>query len=253
MPIDSEATIPAVSAPRSASSAPPPLRNAAHCSSCGLRHFCMPQGLSTHDTARLETVINTARMVKRGEVLFRPGDNFDALYAIRSGSMKTTLTSANGREQVMGLHLGGDTIGLEAFANGHQVCQAAALEDSSVCVIPQKQFERACRENASIQRRLSQIMSAELVRKSAQILILGTLRADERVATLLLDVSARLHRRGYANDEFNLRLTRHDMGSLLGITLETVSRTLSRFQANGLIETRGKLIQIRDFNRLLAV
>src|SRR6266702_6014764 len=163
-----------------------PLRHAAHCSTCALRPGCMPQGLSANDTEKLEAVIVNARTIKRGETLFRIGDTFDTLYAIRSGSIKTAVSSANGREHVMGLHLGGDTLGLEGFDEGRHACRAVALEDSSVCVIPYAPFERACRETSAIQRRLLQLLSHEVVRKSTQTLILGTLRADERVAALLL-------------------------------------------------------------------
>jgi CRP/FNR family transcriptional regulator, anaerobic regulatory protein len=228
-------------------------RHAAHCSTCSLRQYCMPEGLSATDTDKLQSVIVNARNIRRGETLFRIGDTFDALYAIRSGSLKTVVTSANGRDQVMGLHLGGDALGLEGFENGHHACRAVALEDSSVCVVPLSAFERACRETTAIQRRLLQLLSREVVRKSTQTVILGTLRADERVAALLLDISSRLTRRGYAGSEFNLRFTRDDMGSFLGITLETVSRTLSRFQARGLLRTDGKLIHILDFEGLRAV
>jgi CRP/FNR family transcriptional regulator len=230
-----------------------PSRNAAHCSTCALRPHCVPQGLSPTDTDKLQAVILNARTISRGETLFRTGDPFDTLYAIRSGSLKTAVSNANGREQVMGLHLGGDALGLEGFDDGRHACRAIALEDSSVCLIPYPAFERACRETSGIQRRLLQLLSREVVRKSAQTLILGTLRADERVAALLLDISSRLARRGYSGNEFNLRLTRDDMGSFLGITLETVSRTLSRFQANGLLRATGKLIHILDFDRLRAI
>jgi len=228
-------------------------RHAAHCTTCSLRQYCVPQGLSSGDTDKLQSVIVNARAIKRGETLFRIGDTFDAIYAIRSGSLKTVITSANGRDQVMGLHLGGDALGLEGFDDGHHACRAVALEDSSVCVVPLTAFERACRESSAIQRRLLQLLSREVVRKSAQTVILGTLRADERVAALLLDLSSQLMRRGYAGNEFNLRFTRDDMGSFLGITLETVSRTLSRFQAKGLLQADGKLIHILDFDGLRAV
>lgn len=232
-----------------------PSRHAAHCSTCALQHYCLPQGLSSDDVNTLQTVIVSARTIKRGETLFRVGDTFDTLYAVRSGSLKTVVSmpNGNGREQVMGLHLGGDALGLEGFDNGRHASHAIALEDSSVCLIPHVHFERACRETGAIQRRLLQLLSREVVRKSTQTLILGTLRADERVAALLLDLSARLKHRGYADNEFNLRFTREEIGSFLGITLETVSRTLSRFQARGLIDTNGKLIQILDFDGLRAV
>ncbi len=228
-------------------------RCVSHCSTCAMRHFCMPQGLSALDTERLEQVIEMAVPVVRGDILFRPGDRFDALYAVRSGALKTTVINANGREQVTGLHLSGDPLGFDAFGESRHASNAIALEDSSVCVIPRKLFERTCRENPSIHRRLLQLMGEELVRRSAQMLLLGALPADERVATLLLDLSARLTRRGLAGTEFNLRLTRDEIGSLLGITLETVSRILSRLQAKNLIEIKGRIVTIRNAAALAAM
>jgi CRP/FNR family transcriptional regulator len=223
------------------------------CTTCATRHLCMPQGLNAEDTVQLQSVITTSRSVRRGETLFRTDDPFDNLYAIRSGSVKTTLSHTSGREQVTGLHLSGDALGLDGIGERRHACNAVALEDSSVCVLPFLRFERLCRETGSIQRRLHQMMSREIVRESEQMMTLGTLCADERVATFLLDLSARLMHRGYAPGEFTLRMTRNEMGSLLGITLETVSRTLSRFQSQGLIDAQGKFIRIHDFDGLRAV
>jgi CRP/FNR family transcriptional regulator, anaerobic regulatory protein len=218
-----------------------------------MRHLCMPEGLSAFETEQLEDVISATRPVRRGEALFRTGDTFESLYAIRSGSIKTVVSREDGREQVTGLHLGGDALGLDGIGEGRHMSTAIALEDSSVCIVPYARFERMCRETGSIQRRLHQMMSREIVRETRQLTTLGTLRADERVARLLLDLSARFTRRGYASAEFTLRMTRDDIGSYLGITLETVSRTLSRFQARGLIDTRGKFVRINDFDALRAI
>jgi len=228
-------------------------RHAAQCSTCAMRHLCMPEGLSADDTAKLEGVICSTRTVLRGEALFRAGDVFESLFAIRSGSLKTVVSHEGGREQVTGLYLSGDALGLDGIGENTHICDAIALEDSSVCLIPYALFERVCRETGAIQRRLHQMMSREIVRETSQMMTLGTLRADERVARLLLDLSARFTRRGYAAAEFTLRLTRDEMGSYLGITLETVSRTLSRFQKLGLIDARGKLIRIRDFDGLRGI
>ncbi|KDR39408.1 Crp/Fnr family transcriptional regulator [Caballeronia glathei] len=218
-----------------------------------MRHLCMPEGLSADDTAKLEGVICSTRPILRGEALFRAGDVFESLFAIRSGSLKTVVSHEGGREQVTGLYLSGDALGLDGIGENTHICDAIALEDSSVCLIPYALFERVCRETGAIQRRLHQMMSREIVRETSQMMTLGTLRADERVARLLLDLSARFTRRGYAAAEFTLRLTRDEMGSYLGITLETVSRTLSRFQKLGLIDARGKLIRIRDFDGLRGI
>jgi CRP/FNR family transcriptional regulator, anaerobic regulatory protein len=225
-------------------------RSSARCSSCAMRHLCMPQGLAVDDMPKLEALICTARSVRRGEALYRAGDPFDNLYAVRSGSLKTVMAHRDGREQVTGLRLAGDPLGLDGISTDSHTCTAVALEDSSVCIVPYAALKHMCRETGTMQDRLHRLMSEQLIRESSQMMVLGSLSADERVAAFLLDVSDRNGQRGYSHAEFNLRMTREDMGSYLGMTLETVSRTLSRFQKRGLIDAQGKLIRIIDLEGL---
>jgi CRP/FNR family transcriptional regulator, anaerobic regulatory protein len=225
-------------------------RSSARCSSCAMRHLCMPQGLAVDDMPKLEALICTARSVRRGEALYRAGDPFDNLYAVRSGSLKTVMAHRDGREQVTGLRLAGDPLGLDGISTDTHTCTAVALEDSSVCIVPYAALKHMCRETGTMQDRLHRLMSEQLIRESSQMMVLGSLSADERVAAFLLDVSDRNGQRGYSHAEFNLRMTREDMGSYLGMTLETVSRTLSRFQKRGLIDAQGKLIRIIDLEGL---
>nr|WP_233871474.1 helix-turn-helix domain-containing protein [Paraburkholderia adhaesiva] len=215
-----------------------------------MRHLCMPQGLAVDDMPKLEALICTARSVRRGEALYRAGDQFDNLYAVRSGSLKTVMAHRDGREQVTGLRLAGDPLGLDGISTDSHTCTAVALEDSSVCIVPYAALKHMCRETGTMQDRLHRLMSEQLIRESSQMMVLGSLSADERVAAFLLDVSDRNGQRGYSHAEFNLRMTREDMGSYLGMTLETVSRTLSRFQKRGLIDAQGKLIRIIDLEGL---
>ncbi|WP_241030348.1 helix-turn-helix domain-containing protein [Paraburkholderia sp. Ac-20347] len=215
-----------------------------------MRHLCMPQGLALDDLPKLEALICTARSVRRGESLYRAGDPFDSLYAVRSGSLKTVMAHRDGREQVTGLRLAGDPLGIDGISTDVHTCSAVALEDSSVCIIPYPALKHMCRETSAMQDRLHRLMSEQLIRESSQMMVLGSLSADERVAAFLLDVSERNGQRGYSHAEFNLRMTREDMGSYLGMTLETVSRTLSRFQKRGLIDAQGKLIRIIDIEGL---
>jgi CRP/FNR family transcriptional regulator len=218
-----------------------------------MRQLCMPQGLSPDELPRLEALICNARPVARGQTLYRAGDSFEHLYAVRSGSLKTSMTHRDGREQVTGLRLAGEALGLDGISDGRHACSATALEDSTVCVIPYKALKRLCREIGSMQERLHKLMGEQIVREAAQMMVLGSLSTDERVAAFLLDVSERNAQRGYSWAEFNLRMTREDMGSYLGTTLETVSRTLSRFQRRGLIDAQGKLIRIIDLEGLQQV
>ncbi|NKJ46628.1 Crp/Fnr family transcriptional regulator [Burkholderia sp. SG-MS1] len=228
-------------------------RTTARCSSCSMRQLCMPQGLSAEELTKLETLICSARPVQRGEALYRSGDRFDSVYAVRSGSMKTVMAHRDGREQVTGLRLAGEALGLDGISEDVHACSAVALEDSTVCIVPYSALKRLCREISSMQERMHKLLGAQIVREATQMLMLGSLSADERVAAFLLDVSERNAQRGYSSAEFNLRMTRDDMGSYLGMTLETVSRTLSRFQKRGLIDTQGKHIRIVDLARLRQV
>ena len=218
-----------------------------------MRQLCMPQGLSAEELPKLEALIYSARPVQRGESLYRSGDTFDNLYAVRSGSLKTTMAHRDGREQVTGLRLAGAALGLDGISDDKHACSATALEDSTVCIVPYVALKQLCREVGSMQERLHKLMGEQIVREAAQMMVLGSLSADERVAAFLLDVSERNAQRGYSSAEFNLRMTREDMGSYLGMTLETVSRTLSRFQKRGLIDTQGKFIRIVDIEGLRQV
>ncbi|MBN3766470.1 helix-turn-helix domain-containing protein [Burkholderia sp. Ac-20365] len=211
-----------------------------------MRHLCMPQGVAANDMPQLEALICTARAVRRGEALYRAGDAFDNLYAVRSGSMKTVMAHRDGREQVTGLRIAGEALGLDGISSDKHACSAVALEDSSVCIIPYSALKHLCREIGSMQERLHKLMGEQIVREAAQMMVLGSLSADERVAAFLIDISERNAQRGYSSAEFNLRMTREDMGSYLGMTLETVSRTLSRFQKRGLIDAQGRFIHIID-------
>ena len=225
-------------------------RSAARCSSCAMRQLCMPQGLAPDELSKLETLICSARSVHRGDTLYRSGDSFDNIYAVRSGSMKTVMAHRDGREQVTGLRLAGEALGLDGISDDRHACSALALEDSTVCIVPYTALKSLCREIGSMQERLHKLLGEQIVREAAQMMVLGSLSADERVAAFLLDVSERNAQRGYSSAEFNLRMTREDMGSYLGMTLETVSRTLSRFQKRGLIDTQGKHIRIVDLDGL---
>ncbi|WP_407672138.1 helix-turn-helix domain-containing protein [Paraburkholderia acidisoli] len=223
---------------------------APRCSSCAMRHLCMPQGLPAEDVPRLEALICGARRVRRGEALYRSGDRFDNLYAVRTGSLKTMIVHRDGREQITGLRLAGEALGLDGIATDVHAFSAVALEDSSICTLPYGALKRLCREVGTMQDRLHRLLGDQFNQEASQMMVLGSLSAEERVAAFLLDVSERNWERGYSHAEFHLRMSREDMGSYLGITLETVSRILSRFQKRNLIDARGKLIRIVDIDGL---
>jgi len=188
----------------------------------------------------------TWRLVKRGQYLFRAGDAFKSLYTLRAGTVKTVVPSPAGGDQVTAFFLAGETIGLDGIDSETHTCDAIALEDSAVCVIPFGVLEALCRETRSVQHRLLKMMSAEIVRESEHATLLAGLSAEQRVASFLLNLSARLCALGYSPTAFSLRMTREEIGSYLGIKLETVSRILSRFQREAWVQVRSKSITLRD-------
>jgi CRP/FNR family transcriptional regulator len=217
-----------------------------HCSTCGLREMCLPCGLSGQDVDRVDDLIYTRRRLKRGESLYRAGDPFNALYAVRSGFFKSVQTLEDGRDQVTGFNMAGEIMGMDGIGPEAHVLNAVALEDSEVCVIPYSRLESLGREMQGLRHQFHKVMSREIVREHGVMLLLGTMRAEERLATFLLNLSQRFAARGYSPSEFNLRMTREEIGSYLGLKLETVSRTFSRFQDDGLIGVQQKHIQILD-------
>jgi CRP/FNR family transcriptional regulator len=216
------------------------------CSGCNMREMCLPGGLHAEDLARMENVVYARRRVRRGEALFRADDEFTAVYAIRSGFFKTSLVDGEGREQVTGFFMGGELLGMEGIGTGRYQGAAVALEDSEVCVLPYALIEEMAREVPALQRRLHSVMAREIVRDHGVWMLLGSMRAEVRLATFLLNLSKRFTARGYSPSDFHLRMTREELGSYLGLKLETVSRLFSRFHDEGLIEVQQKHVRILD-------
>lgn len=225
-------------------------RASARCSNCTMRAVCMPGELTSSEMTLLDSLIYSIRTVKRGETLYRTNDDFRSLYAVRTGSFKTVITDRDGGEQVTGFHLIGETLGLDGVHGEHYHCDAIALEDSSVCIIPFRLLEGMCREVPAMQRHVHRMMSGEIVRESGIMMLLGAKTAEQRLAAFLVNLSMRMKLRGYSSSEFNLRMTREEMGSYLGMKLETVSRMFSKLQKEGVVDTNGKQVRIVDFDRL---
>ncbi len=224
-----------------------------NCSSCNFREMCLPQGMCEEELARMEHLVYARRRVKRGDALFNAGDEFNAVYSVRSGFYKSSVLDGEGREQVTGFYMGGELLGMDGIGAGHYNGAAIALEDSEVCVMPFSLIEELSRELPTLQRRLHSVLSREIVRDHGVMMLLGSMRAEERLAAFLLNLSRRFVRRGYSPSEFHLRMTREEMGSYLGLKLETVSRLFSRFQEEGLIEVQQKHVRILDSEGLEAL
>ena len=223
------------------------------CSNCNLRELCLPFGLSDKEVARVDELINVRKRVKRNENLYRAGSTFESIYAIRSGFFKTYVLLEDGRDQVTGFQMAGELLGLDGISTERHSCNAVALEDSEVCYIPFARLEEVSREIQTLQHHFHKVMSREIVRDHGVMLLLGTMRAEERLATFLLNLSQRFTARGFSPAEFNLRMTREEIGSYLGLKLETVSRSFSRFQDEGFISVQQKHIRILNIPGLKAL
>ncbi len=216
------------------------------CSQCNLRGLCLPGGLAPDEMDRLDDVIVAPRRIRRGQHLYRSGDDFSAIYAIRRGFFKTEVLAEDGRDQVTGFQMAGDFLGMDGISSEAYTCNAVALEDSEVCRIPYAELEHLLSKLRTLQHHFYKLMSREIVRDQGVMAWLGTLGADKGLAAFLLSLSQRLTIRGYSSTEFHLRMTRKEIGSHLGVRLQTVSRSFSRFQEEGFISVKQKHIRILD-------
>jgi CRP/FNR family transcriptional regulator, anaerobic regulatory protein len=220
------------------------------CSLCHLKDLCLPCGMNAPDVERLDNLMFTRRRVAAGQVLYREGDKFQFIYAVRSGTFKSSLTLSDGREQVSGFHMAGELMGLDGVAQGKHASSATALEDTEICAIPYAHLNELATQNSNMQHVVSRMMSREIVREHSLMMLLGSMNAEERLAAFLLNLSQRLKTRGYSASEFHLRMSRAEIGSYLGMKLETVSRTFSAFQQQGLLEVDKRHIRILDLEGL---
>ena len=217
-----------------------------HCVTCSMRTLCLPVALTEIDIAELEALLGNRTKLKKGDALFHNGAQFTSLFAVKLGSLKTTVLSDDGREQVAGYHMPGDLLGLDGMGEDRHGCEAVALEDTEVCVLPFVRIEELARRVPALQHNLHRFLAREIERDHKVMLLLGSLRAEERLAAFLLNLSERYKARGYSSTEFVLRMTREEIGSYLGLKLETVSRLFSKFQEEGLVMVAGRSVKIID-------
>ena len=225
------------------------------CASCNLRESCLSGGLPAEDLERVESIVYARRRLKRGQALFKAGDEFHSVYAIRSGFFKTSLIDDDGREQVTGFFMGGEFLGMDGVGSGRYDGDAIALEDSDVCMMPYVLIEKIGREVPALQRRLHAMLAGEIVRGYGVMLLLGSMTAEQRLAAFLLNLSRRYLRRGYSGSRFLLRMTREEIGSYLGLKIETVSRLFTAFHQDGLLDVQYRelsIVDIQGLERLLA-
>ncbi len=224
------------------------------CSTCKLRELCTPCcGLSRSEINDSTRLLFARLRIRRGENLYLAGDRFTSLYAVRKGFLKTTAILAKGRDQVTGFSMTGEVLGMDGIEAQRHGCNTIALEDGEICAISFARLQELTLAIPSLQRHFHAMMSREIVREHGVMLLLGSMSAEERMAMFLLDFSRRFAAQGGTASEFNLRLTRENIGSYLSLTVGTVSRLFARFRESGLIAVRQKLVRIVDRGKLECV
>jgi len=223
------------------------------CRDCGFYQIGLSMGLDSADTKLLDRYVKRKRMLKRGQILYRAGEEFTYVYAIRSGSVKTYISTDDGRMQITGFHIPGELLGLNAMDEKRYNCEAMALETTSVCEISLDCFEELARQIPSAHYQMLRMMSKEIKHNQELMLLLGKKNAEERLATYLLALSRRFAMRNYSPTRFNLSMSRSDIGHYLGIAEETVSRIFTRFQEEGVVASERRHIVLNDLERLSAI
>jgi CRP/FNR family transcriptional regulator, anaerobic regulatory protein len=217
------------------------------------QELCVPPPLLDHLLIEFASVILCHRRLRLGQALYRCGEMFEAVYLVRAGFVKSVVLLEDGREQVIGLAMPGEILGMDGLASGRHASDAVALAEGEVCVLPYHRLEKLGHEARQVQRKLHRMFSHEIVREQRMMLLLGSMGAEARVAAFLLNLSERFSALGYSPSEFSLRMTRDEIGSLLGMKLETVSRVFSKFQRNVLIETERQHVHIVSIEGLRGV
>ncbi|EZH82825.1 transcriptional regulator [Ectopseudomonas composti] len=225
----------------------------AHCKDCSLAALCLPISLNMEDMDALDDIVKRGRPLKKGEFLFRQGDTFGSVFAVRSGALKTFSLSDDGEEQITGFHLPSELVGLSGVDGERYPVSAQALETTSVCEIPFERLDDLALQLPQLRRQLMRIMSREIRDDQQMMLLLSKKTADERIATFLVNLSARFRARGFSANQFRLSMSRNEIGNYLGLAVETVSRVFTRFQQNKLLEAEGKEVHILDPIELCAL
>jgi len=218
----------------------------ASCANCSMHQLCLPMGLDDNDISRLDQIIGRRRRLARDERLYQMNEPFKNLYAIRFGHFKTYQVNPGGEQQITGFQMAGELLGMDAISGDRHHCDAVALEDSEVCEIPFVRLEELFGHVPALLRHFHRIMSQEITREQNVMLLLGNMRAEQRFAVFLVNLSARYAARGYSAASFQLRMSREDIGNYLGLTIESISRLLSRFKKQGWIKVDKREVTLLD-------
>ena len=220
------------------------------CLDCHNTSICFTHSLEKNELQAFNSIVRHSRKFSRGDYLFQAGDQFNSIYVIRSGSIKTYIDDEEGREQILGFSIQGDIVGLDSTTTTVYPTSAQALETTYVCEIPFACYMELATQIPALYHHLLTQMSHQIRNEEKHTLLIGTKSAEKRLATLLVNFSQRYAARGFSKNEFYLHMSRRDIGNYLSAAMETVSRLFSRMQANGLIQVHGKLIKIMDLPKL---
>lgn len=223
------------------------------CSQCRLGKICLPVSLQSDDIDKLDQIVQRGQVLQKGEHIYQAHDPFRSVFAIRSGYVKTYRITDDGEEQVTGFYFPGEVFGMDGINSHKYACSAKTLESTAICEIPFDRFQELTTKLPSLQMHFFQLMSQEITSDQQLITLLSKKTAEQRVATLLLTISARNALRGLSATDFRLAMSRTDIGNYLGLTVETVSRTLSRLVKSQVISLQQKEITILDANQLREV
>lgn len=225
----------------------------ATCSNCSLHELCLPRGLKAADIEKLELVVKGSRPVEKGKHIFRAEDPFESFYAVRSGSVKVYIINESGEEQIIGFYFPGEIIGFDAIEHHKHACSAVTLETTTYCALPYEKINEICMQIPDLQNQMFRLLSREISNDNQLLLTINKRSAEERVATFLISLSSRFRKMGYSAKEYNLPMSRQEIGNYLGLTIETVSRLFTKFQRNGLVKINRKAISLEDLPAIHAI
>lgn len=225
----------------------------ASCQNCSLVELCLPRGLDNDDLAQLDDVIQNRRLLHKGDELFSQGENSGCIYAVRSGSVKTFTTAKDGEEQVLGFHLPGELLGLDGLDNKIHSCTGVALDTATICELPISELNVLCVKIPGLQQQLLSLISNEIAKDHTMLLLLARRNAEQKLATFFINLSGRFKARGYSDTDFDLTMSRHDIGNYLGLVDETVSRLFTKFREHKIIDAERRKIKLLNHSLLCKV
>jgi CRP/FNR family transcriptional regulator len=221
------------------------------CNHCLARKSCLISTLSSSENSELATIINHEKPMVKGQRLFLQGDQFQSLFLIRSGSFKSCIVDESGERQVTGFHFSTDILGIDGIDSQKYTCEVEALETSSVCSLAFDFFkDSSLKSNQKVYNRLLRAVSSMMFRESHLMMVLGKMKAEQRLAHFFLDISRRMHDRGESAQEFRLSMARYDIANYLGLAVETVSRLFKRLEEQGLIIANRHRVRLMDLDGL---